>query len=453
MPPPAGPGTPPAGGPGMPPAGGPGMPPPGGPGGPPTGGEPASSKGGAGKIIAIVVGLLVLIGGAVGVWMLLSGDDDAEVAVDDAEDTDVDPDAADGEDVEAEGDEDADGAPGDGTVARPIDGPIETNQVYEQVITADTGPLRVTFDAVDGAILDLRVSNDRASERRVIVELTSAGDRFARFIVDAGASVNEEVILDHASGGTFELEFLEGPAAFQFEVAMDQQQDGGQAGDAGDDFGSAFTVAAGTPVTGLLGGNDTTDVFLVELPPGQLLTFELSNARESDRRVIYEVVLDGQRILREIVNAGATSTETYLFSGETSGVLEVIVFEGPASYVFQAELTEQQDGGQPGDAGDEIGAPREVPVGEQLAGQVGDDDPQDVYVFAALADEHTLVVANDASSPRRIIFEVEDLAGSRVAREIVNAGSDVEVSLELEAGEEYRLRVFDGRADYTFELR
>src|SRR5690606_8854806 len=117
-----------------------------------------------------------------------------------------------------------------------------------------------------------------------------------------------EFILDHQGGAPFELTFSEGPAAYTFELELTLQDDAGQGGDAGDDFASAFDIESGGGVEGRIGGQDSADIYLLELQPGTELQFDLEVLRESERRPYITVMLEGDTIYSGRTQPGATES-------------------------------------------------------------------------------------------------------------------------------------------------
>jgi hypothetical protein len=338
------------------------------------------------------------------------------------------------------------------TQDRAIDGPIDFDVVYDDELADDRNEARYTFDAPDGAILTLTVENDRESVRGVFATLTSAGTRYAGFRTNAGATESAEIILDHAGGAPFELTLTEGPAAFRFSVELEIQSDAGQDGDAGDDVATAFEIDAGDEVEGLLGGDDGTDVYVVDVVPGSELVLDVTNPSSSQRGVFVEVRFEGNRLYGGRTNPGGSDDASILLSGEDSGTLEIIVSEGPGTYAVSVDFVEQADGGQPGDAGDDLASARAVPTGQELSGRLGDRDSADWYTFEAPAARTVVRVDVDAASPRAVFVVVQDETGSRVAGERVQPGASAELEVEATPGATYRIEVTEGRGDYAFTI-
>lgn len=351
---------------------------------------------------------------------------------------------------------DADGAPVNrpATTDRLIDGPIDLNREYQDELEGDRTTARYTFEVPDGAVLVLRGSNDRESVQRIRVRASAGGSSYANFYLSPGESDEVVIGVDHEGGTQFELEISGGPARYSFEVESEVQDDAGQGGDAGGDFGTAFEVESGDAVAGVLVGDDDHDHYLLELPEGgHELAVRIENDRGSTQRVRARVMLEGETLLNVYVSPGSNEDWAFLFGHERSGTLEVEVSGGPADYRFTAALTAQNDAGDAGDAGDTLENPRQITVGQEVAGQVGLQDPADFYTFEHPGADLVVTVTNPAGSQARIQVRVQDPSGSSVASEYVAAGSTGTLTVgATEAGSVHRVIVDGGRADYTFTI-
>ncbi len=343
-----------------------------------------------------------------------------------------------------------------GTIDLVDDGPIDFDTEYEDSLIEGRGQARYFVDAPDGAIMTVRVENRRDSESTVDVSVESRGSTFASTNrISQGATWEETIVLDHQGGGEFEVIFSRGPAAYDFEVELDVQRDAGQEGDAGDAFDTGRQIASGDQVEGLLGGQDTTDVFLLDVVPGAELRLRAENLRGSSGNLDITVRLaDSTLFSTSRLGAAGTYEEGILLSGEDSGVVEVIMSRGASNYVFTAEMVEQQDAGEPGDAGNARGDTREIATGVELSGQVGNRDPADWYVFEAPGPGVEVVVRNDIDSPGSLDATIEDdSASTQASTTRMSAGTEETLVFEAEPGEEYWLYFERGRSDYSFEIR
>lgn len=389
-------------------------------------------KSGKGKVIALVVVVLLLIGAGVGAFVLLGGDDDGdEVATEsDERDTDI----------------------GDATGELTDDGPIEFDTEYTDRLEADRTEARYTLDAPDGAIMTLDVANVAESEGAVFVTFESEGEQFAAYRVQPGAEEAETIILDDTGGSTFDLIFTEGPAEFTFEVGLEIQDDAGGGGDAGAEFASAFGIEAGQEVAAMLGGEDDTDHFTVEVEPGTELTVDTAVDRSSESAVFMTVMLDGDSLFAERVQPGAEAELSMLLADTDEGTLEIIATEGPADYTFTVGFGEQSEGGEDGDAPGELSGARSIEISSALEGNVGDRDDADYFTFTAPGPTFSVTGAAASSSDSNYALTLEDASGGRVAFFRVEPGAENTETVEVEAGSEVRLIVEEGPASYTITI-
>jgi hypothetical protein len=378
--------------------------------------------------------VLLLIAGGIAAFFLLSGDDD---------DGDVD---GSGDDTGQETDI------GDATGDVVDDGPIEFNKEYTSTLEGDRTERRYTLDAPDGAIMIVEVSNERASTSGVRAVYESAGDNFIDFRAAPGGAESGQVILAAGGGAPFELVFTEGPAKFTFKVGLEIQDDAGQGGDAGEDLPGAFEVTGGQGVAGLLGGEDQTDHYTVEVEPGTELTVQAAVPAEAERPVRFMVELDGDRLFDERVQPGGETDLSTLLSDADSGELSVIATEGQGDYTFTATFVTNDEGGGPGDAPAELAGARKVVTTAAIEGSVGDRDEGDYYLFDAPAATFNITATSDAASERAYRVQIEDAQGARVADFRVQPGAETTEAVELAAVGEVRLQVTEGRANYSIKI-
>lgn len=357
--------------------------------------------------------------------------------------------------VGSRGDADrADGVEEVGSATRDLveDGPIEVNTTYEDRLLPERTDARYLFDAPDGAIMTVRVVNQRDSVRQVRTSVVSSGESYVSFRTAPGAEETGRIVLDHAGGGPFELLFDEGPAEYTFVVEVEVQSDAGQGVDAGDTFETALEITNGQQVEGLIADRDQADRYLLDLEPGTVLRFSGEVDRSSTRQARFSVSLTGESLYSTRINPGGEDSATVLLSGEDAGIVEILVDEGPADYRFTVEFIPQQDGGADGDAGNSLSDARPIETGVELTGEVGERDPADWFVFEVPAETFTLTVSVTADSTRQVRASVQDEAGSSVGGGRVNPGASGTFELEGEPGAEYRLVFDEGRASYTFSI-
>ncbi|MFA5565535.1 MAG: DUF6777 domain-containing protein [Acidimicrobiia bacterium] len=332
---------------------------------------------------------------------------------------------------------------------RPIDGEIELDKVYNDRLEDDRLEARYTFIAPDSGVITFRLENDRESTNSVRVEIYNVGSRLYNKRINPNDSTEWTLVLDHESGGQFEIILDEGPALYSFELASDLQKDAGQQGDAGSSYDTAFEIEAGEKVNGRLGNHDRLDTYLVELPAGVVFSFTAETPRDSST-VKYEIYFEGSRVFNGRVNPGGKTEWSQLFSDKETGYLEIYVTETEGAYSFQTDITPQEDGGIEGDAPGDLASARLVPVGEELNGQVGGRDPADYYLFDVTDANMTFQIANAATSMNTLRFEIYNESGNRLLSHRVNPGANDQREFEAEVGERYALYIDEGRAEYTF---
>ncbi|MFN0026386.1 MAG: DUF6777 domain-containing protein [Acidimicrobiales bacterium] len=331
-------------------------------------------------------------------------------------------------------------------------GPIKAGEPYNGQVSPATPEVRYTIDVPDGAVITLRIANDRASKAGVYAELTASGERLEALRVNPNAEEEREYVRTSEDGGPYELKFTEGPASFEFEVGIKVQDDGGQAKDAGDDAAGALDVAAGTKVSGRLGGQDQMDRYTIKLQAGTELRLTSQTDRSATAGINFRVEISGSNIYSERIGPGGTDEFSALLGPKDAGILDVLVSEGPGQYSFTLELVPQRDGGQAGDAGNTLAEARALSSLSDLSGTIGGRDDFDYYVLTASAAELQLNVTTAATSTGAPNFRVQGPDGGALASGRVAAGATDSFPFKAVPGQQYRIVVSEGPASYVFSV-
>ena len=331
-------------------------------------------------------------------------------------------------------------------------GPIKANQVYKGDVSSAKPQSRYTIEVPDGAVITLRIANSRASKAGVNAVFTVAGVRIDGFRVNPNAEEDRQYLRSSSDGGEHELVFTEGPAAFEFEVGIEIQDDGGQKKDAGDAAASALAVTAGPAITGRIGDNDRMDRYTVKLQPGTELRFTTQIERTSTAAAYFQLQISGSNLHNKRVGPGGNEKFAVLLGPQDDEILDILVSEGPSEYSFTVEFVAQRDGGQPGDAGNALAEPRVLTSLSDLSGTIGDRDDADFYVFTAPAAELQLKVSTAAASGAAPYFVVQGPNGANEINGRVAPGATQSFPFKAVVGQQYRIIVREGPASYVFSV-
>ena len=329
-------------------------------------------------------------------------------------------------------------------------GLVDVNSTISAEISRDDNELIFEFDASPGAMLQLDVANDRASVGTIAIELRREGVLFEFFRVPAGGSESADLTLDQESGGRYEVVVAGGPAAFDFAISSEIQDDAGQGRDAGTDFADALEIETGSQVAGHLASLDVADTYVVDLQGAPALVMTARADRDSGRAA-FELEIVGESITFFRVNPADEVVYERLFGPDDDGLLEIYVTEAPANYEFVIELVAQDDGGSGGDAPAELADALRVDADGEISGEVGHRDEADYYLFDAPSDDFTLTVEVAADADSRVGIDLLDPEGNRVDFFRVQPGATgtITVNEPETADETYRLIFTEGRGKYS----
>ena len=88
-----------------------------------------------------------------------------------------------------------------------------------------------------------------------------------------GHTESTRVVINNSAGGTYFLEAFFGSGAYEFEVLMEKQNDGGSGSDAADIITQALKIEPGRTISGELGGNDKEDWYTFAPQEGKAIQF------------------------------------------------------------------------------------------------------------------------------------------------------------------------------------
>lgn len=214
--------------------------------------------------------------------------------------------------------------------------------------------------------------------------------------------------MQSSTGGPFTL-------AYQFKIGLQQHSDGGQVGDAGDEWSTARSLApavgsATTYANNTLGGSDTVDWYRFSAAPGQILALTvsyLSIIAETSSSPWLDFELYEQTCVDQLdgdwmdIRGEATIYWHANNSQPTSYCLKVYrgsASDNPLTYQFKIDIQQGSDGYQVGDAGDTWDKARVIapPLGTTTYANntLGRSDTEDWYRFSANPGQVLTLVAS-----------------------------------------------------------
>jgi hypothetical protein len=170
----------------------------------------------------------------------------------------------------------------------------------------------------------------------------------------------------------FKAANISGHNQYLFQITVADQTDGGQTGDAGD---SLATATALSPAAGgitnypnnRLGNKDTDDWFRITSASGQIisLTVSIPDWGGATALLLYLEDQSGIQLAYDAVNSPNQSSDVLSWVSNNAAPSAYLLrayasnnSDKPLVYTFAVQLSQQSDGGLPGDAGDNFGAAR-----------------------------------------------------------------------------------------------
>lgn len=189
---------------------------------------------------------------------------------------------------------------------------------------------RYLIDLSGAPALTLRREVPRDSPARAAFTVILAGEQIDFARVNPGASDEFTILFGPDDVGMLEILVSEGPSTYSFVAEFNEQDDGGQPGDASAELADARTLDTLTDVSGEVGQRDRGDHYLFEAPAAEMSIDVTVDAAASGRIGVAVVGADGGQLTFFRVEPGVTTTET--FSAEPGDVLRLLVTEGRANY-------------------------------------------------------------------------------------------------------------------------
>ena len=201
---------------------------------------------------------------------------------------------------------------------------------------------------------------------------------------------------------------------YMFTLHRQRQYDGGAADDAGETLGTGRVISPvlGAPFvfTGTLNNKDTDDYFRINAASGQIIsvTYSVSNYGTGGAATIYAYLYDAANTsYLKILTFGAPNAASQGISWMSNNTapagygmrMQHGSGDGIALYQISVILTQQADGGAPGDAGDGFDEARMIDQNtvapNNMLGQADDDD----YYKIDLPDDNLDFTYNLIVSP------------------------------------------------------
>ncbi len=191
------------------------------------------------------------------------------------------------------------------------------------------------FYAIDlpaGAVVTMSLAVSADSPGGVNLRLLEQGTEVDRVSAQPGGS--DEVTMTLANeAGTGHLELWGADSSYEITLTVGEQNDGGSAGDAGDNAAGAVEVEAPGAFTGAMSSDDTADFFSFISPGNVSVTM---SAETATTNFSYRLLLaDGTEIDRETAGPGATNTIEAEIPAGTVVIIEL--WNGRGDYEFVIE--------------------------------------------------------------------------------------------------------------------
>ena len=306
-----------------------------------------------------------------------------------------------------------------------------------------------TFDAKGGDMVTLSAAMGASENGSITASLEYNGAERTRTNAQPGGGDETQLILTAEEGGEWYVKVW-GRGAYDVSVETTAQSDGGGEGDAPDSSAGAVPVKAGT-FSGLLGNDDRSDYYAIELEPGGVVDVEIANDPASPSSLSVRLYINGSEQTRASAAPGGTDSFLSTLPNDVSGPAHLEVWGSGGSYEITLGLGQQKDGGKDGDAGPDAGSAVEVETDSSFEGLLSRDDRSDFYVATVPAGPlpFSLEVAPEAEGNLSARVYVGGVEVKRVGAG--PGGTEAEIA-EIEAAGPVNVEVWGSGGAYTVTL-
>lgn len=329
--------------------------------------------------------------------------------------------------------------------------PVALDKSHDGLLEEPDAEDWYALTAPGGAIVAVGFEAGPDSQELSVALLSADRDQLAAaYDITPGKSEALRYVLSASTGGDLLLQ-VTGAGDYTFEVSAPLQDDAASGGDAGDDYSAAIKLGAETSLEGLLGGDDISDWYSLDLAGGSVLALRF--APEAQAEDLSVSLLDARR--QEVwhewsLPGGVVGEVRYLLDASVRGVYYVAVEGGPGPYALALTVALQDDAGSGMDAPAYLKDALLVDLNQELVGEIGDEDEADSYRFTA-SEGLVLSVTPDRGA-EGIMVVVYDSEGEELWYDYVDAEDTLTYTLEDVLEGEYVLQIAEGFGSYVFEI-
>ena len=272
-------------------------------------------------------------------------------------------------------------------------------------------------------------------------------------IASAVISTGREKILEYVAGkGEHYLLFKRSSVygEYAFNIEIENQNDAGSGGDAGDDFSTASLIQEGS-LTGFLLARDSSDWYGLSVFKGQIVNLAITAApgldvslallNSNSNIVAYATAPEGQE---KKLDYCANTTDFWF--------IRINRNSGSGQYTLKIQLQNQNDAGSGGDAGEIVEEAISIQQGT-IDGFLKNSDDEDWYYFSPSIDD-TIILNVDVPEDARFTMSLKDFDGQTLKTSSNSTGQDqhIEFSTRSGRGNYVRINRTEGEGYYSLQL-
>ncbi len=329
------------------------------------------------------------------------------------------------------------------TAGSPISGSLDNSEDTDDYY-------KVSIDA--GKIIDVSFTPSSTTPMYLWFGDTN-GNKIFEINSKGGIETSQTFYLAHDSpAGFYYVRVYYTDGSYSFKVTLSDQDDAASGGDAPTDVIDALEISPDTEISGELMDWDVVDMYKIWIDSGKIIKATFT---PSSLTAMYLWIgnTDANKAFEINSKGGILATEKYYTANETeAGFWYFKVYYTDGTYIFNIELTDQNDGGSGHDVGPDMLTSFEADANVEYSGHLYDLDNIDHYKVW-IKHQASVGISFSAATTGNMYIWVGDTEGDKVF-ELSSTGGieDVVPTVSERPSGFWWVKVYYAEGSYAFKL-
>jgi hypothetical protein len=324
-------------------------------------------------------------------------------------------------------------------------------------LSADDSQDYFRFELGAGNVLNLDfTAGDESENLKIALQDFEGNELWISGETVSGVTISTRMMMNNTSGGIYYAVVYSGTGAYQLNLFIETQNDGGSGTDAGDRMTKALNIKPGRSYFGELGGFDENDWYRFDIPDGHILRLAfMPNESAEPLKFSLRSFERSEIWYSGVVAPGAKRPKRVMMNNSSGGTYYLEASYGSGQYAFEIFVENQNDAGSQTDAGDKISEALKVEPGRSYSGELGGYDDTDWYRFDIRPGSILKIALTTYEDGEPIKFSFRDAKRNEIwiTEDMLPGDKEsTRVIINNSSGGTYFLEAFDGSGPYEFEV-